>query len=696
MHEHEIRILIIDDEKSQQQVIQSYLSQYGYHTDLAASGPEALELCTTLIPDLILLDLIMPDMDGIETCKRLKQISTLSGTPIIVLTSKTDSQSIEHSFAAGANDFLNKPVNPLILKNRIEYAVHTSKLFKKLETREKQLLEVQKIAKLGTVSININTGNVEILCNYFDLLGLTSQKETMSFTDFIFHVHPDDETHVRFTIDNAIENMEGYMLEYRFLSRDGKEFIIYQQGEYITGLKDPDDEYLLGTFQDVTESRSIKESLDYSRTYDPLTDLSNKTFFETQIKHVLLHPPSDSLFAIIFIGIDHFSRVNDEYGHLGGDFILKELSNRLMTYEGRGHIVSRFGGDVFSMLVKNIHHINECNAIIEEILETIRIPLTMDNNEIHLTASIGASIFPLESEKESNLLIGAEAAMMMSREQGGDRYTYRTHKMNIETQKRLLLLKEIRVALENNHFSVFYQPQIDSQSMQIVAMESLVRWIHPDRGLIPPDDFISVAEDTGLIIPIGDYVLREACAQTNKWLSMGFELDVGVNISAKQFEADDFIEKIRNTLDETGLPAQHLEVEITESMAIKNYQPTIEKLNQLREMEVKTSMDDFGTGYSSLSQLQSLPLDTLKVDQAFVRCIEPDKNAKNSDGLANTAIANAIIAMSHSLGLRVIAEGVETLEQSQFLKSHDSEILQGYLFSKPVPAMEMDSLLLHQ
>jgi len=315
--------------------------------------------------------------------------------------------------------------------------------------------------------------------------------------------------------------------------------------------------------------------------------------------------------------------------------------------------------------------------------------LSIRHSEVHNTASIGASVFPLESEEEMHLLIGAEAAMMLSQENGGDRYTYRTNRMNIETQKRLQLLKEIRTAIDNGEFVVYYQPQIDANSMNIVGMEALVRWLHPEQGMVSPDDFIPVAEESGLIIPLGDFVLEQACYQTKKWHDMGFKLDIGVNISAQQFDAEDFVYKIEDTLKKTGLPLNSLEVEITESMAMKDYQKAVVKLHALRELGIKTSMDDFGTGYSSLSQLQTLPLDTLKVDQAFVKAIKLNEE-NNNKRYENSAIPYAIIAMSHSLGLKVIAEGVETVDQCRFLQQQNSEVLQGYLFSKPVPAAELN------
>ena len=697
MAEYLARILVVDDDEDQQAVLDSYLSAFGYRVCVVSSGQQAIEFCETLTPDLVLLDLSMPGMDGIETCRALKTIPAFEYVPIIILTGRNDTDSIRRSFEAQASDFLSKPVNTLLLEKRIEYAIYNSRAQKTLRDRENELYTAQKLARLGTIRINVADRSIELSTNWYDDIGLQSQDVKLTSSAFMNLVHPDDRDHVIYTLNNAIRNKQHFMLEYRLVSPGGENIIIYQQGEYIDQNNKPDEAYLIGSFQDVTDTRRAEERLDYSRFYDILTDLPNRTLFENQLKHLLLNPPEESLFAVVFIGLDHFSRVNDELGHRGGDLILKEIASRLLEYENKGNVICRFGGDVFTMLIKNIHHIDECSEIMEEVLELIRQPIAINGNEVYVTASLGVSIFPLESEDEKHLLIGAEAAMILSREHGGNRYTYRTHRMNLETQKRLKLLKEMRAALEVNEFAVFYQPQIDAVNMQIVGMEALVRWQHPHKGLVSPAEFIPIAEESGLIIPIGDYVLEEACRQTKKWLDMGYALDVGVNISAQQFDKDDFIEKIEQVLIRTGLPAEHLEIEITESMAMNDYQQTVEKLSLLRKMGIKTSMDDFGTGYSSLSQLQTLPLDTLKVDQAFIKCIKA-KSVSNSryQNYENSAIASAIILMSHSLGLRVIAEGVETLEQCQFLQENRSDVLQGYLFSKPIPADELELMLLGQ
>lgn len=688
------KILVVDDDPLLTDLLQLYLENHDYDIHIAYSGEEAIEKCMTFTPDLILLDVIMPGMDGIETCRRLKRLPALTITPIVMITGSKNEKAIHLSFDAGASDFLTKPVNKVLLNKRVEYCLRSCLQYKVLKSREKELYEAQKIARLGTFKLFTKDKSIQITTKSNNLLGFESNDINLSFSDFIKHVHPDDTEHVKFSIEHAIKNESHYLVEYRFIT-ESDEIIIYQQGEFIKDDSINNKSYLIGSFQDVTESRDIKDLLDYSRYYDRLTDLTNRSFFESQIRHTLRHPPQDALFAVVFIGIDNFSLVNDEMGHSGGDSILKEIANRLLHFEKRGFIISRFGGDVFSVLIQNIHHIEECSRLLQKFLTVIRTPIHYEADEIHLTASIGVSVFPLESDDTKNLLIGAEAAMMLSSENGGDCYTYRTYSMNVETQKKLFILKELRTAVINKDFSIYYQPQYDTNKMQIIGMEALVRWIHQDKGLISPLDFIPIAEESGLIIPIGDYVLEQSCKQTQIWRNSGFDISIAVNISALQFDDIGFISKIKQTLENTGLPANNLEIEITESMAMKDHIKTIDVLQQLRDMGVNTSIDDFGTGYSSLSKLQILPLDTLKVDQTFIKCIKLAQDGNNTS-YENTAIANAIISMSHSLGLKVVAEGVETKDQCEFLKKQKIEILQGFLFSKPVTTEVFEKMLFKQ
>ncbi len=684
-----ISILVVDDEKFHQLAIKALISKFGYNVKTVSSGTEAINICKSESPNLILLDINMPDINGIETCKQLHRQKNLLYTPIIMLTGKKDSNSIQESYKAGAADYLIKPVNETILKQRIEYALYSTDILQRLITNEEELLETQCIAHIGSFRLYPESEQIYISSNCDNFLGIIADDSKSSLESFKQHIHSDDRTHYTQTLETAFINKSDLTIEFRYIYND-QEYILLQQGHY--NENDIHKKHYKGTIQDVTHDRKIMDSLQYSRYYDQLTGLTNRAYFETKVQQILNKPPEDSLFMVAFIGIDNFSSINDELGHKGGDDVLVEIAKRLKEFENNKNIVSRFSGDIFCILIRELKHIDKCDNYLDNILDCIRQPLSIKNNNFYITASIGASVFPLESDNLNQLQIGAESAMMLASEHGGNQFIYRTRCMNIETRKRLNLLKDLRIAIKDKQFVVYYQAQVNAQTLKIIGMEALVRWIHPEHGLIPPDEFIPIAEDSGLIDDIDNYVLQSACKQNKKWIDMGHDLVISVNVSASQFNNDDFIPLLNCIINETKLPRNHLEIEVTESMAMKDHQNTIKILNNLRSAGISTSIDDFGTGYSSLSQLQLLPLDTLKVDQSFVKRIK--KNVKDkSTSYRNSEIANAVIAMSHSLGLKVIAEGVENMEQCEFLQNQNSELLQGYLFSKPLPASEFEKLL---
>ena len=694
MNDESNLILIVDDDESLTLIIKAYLESFGYNAMIVHSGRQAIHYCKSNTPDLILLDLVMPDMNGIQTCTHLKMIPSLKNVPVIMLTGNSDSKSIIDSFDAGAVDFLTKPINEVLLDNRISSALRTTKLNTTLINKQKELYRTQKIARTGTIRIDIDNTLIEISTSCYHDFGFDYISTIYTLDEFLSHIHTDDRKHVSATLQHSLKHREDHKLEYRFIAPDENEYHFTHHCEYIHNI-DTKDSYLFGSFKDVSESRMLENSLLEIRYLDTLTNLPNKTYFQNKLNSIIENPPTESLFAVLFIGLDNFTRVNDQYSHTGGDIVLQAIAERLKKIDLISSQVSRFSGDVFTVLLTNLKHIDECEKSINHILQTVNQPISYQDDVINITASIGASVFPLEGDSSEELLTGAEAAMILSRENGGNRFTYRTHDMNLATQRKLKLLNEIKFALQEDQFVVFYQPQVDASTMEIVGIEALVRWIHPEQGIIPPDEFIAAAEESGLIVELGRHVLNEACLQTKRWLDMGYQLTVGVNVSIKQFEEENFIDTVIDALKSTGLPPEALEIEITENISMRNHQHTIETLNSLRALNIKTSMDDFGTGFSSLSQLQTLPLDILKVDQAFVRCIVSEKSLDHAEKVYQScAIATAIIAMAHTLGLKVIAEGVETEEQCEFLKSQNSEMLQGYLFSSPVPADELEKLLL--
>jgi diguanylate cyclase (GGDEF)-like protein len=429
------------------------------------------------------------------------------------------------------------------------------------------------------------------------------------------------------------------------------------------------------------------DELNHLAYYDALTDLPNRVLFEDRLTQALVQAQRDrQTLGMMFLSLDRFKEVSDTLGYAEGYRLLQQLAARLMNCVHEGETVARFEGDEFALLARTggTEYMAE---IIYQINEALKLPFALDDHELFITVSIGISLYPDDGEDAPTLLKNAGAALHRAKEQGGNNYQFYTAGINAKALKRLTLESSLRRALERNEFEVYYQAQIDISTMQIVGMESLVRWQHPELGFMPPAEFVPLAEDTGLIVPISEWVLLIACAQCNTWHEDGLgPLSMAVNLSAHQFQQQSLPDVVARILRETGLSSQHLELELTESSIMKNTESAVKTLGELKEMGVKIAIDDFGTGYSSLGYLKRLPIDKLKIDQAFVRDVTTDPN--------DAALVMAIIALAHNLRLKVIAEGVETEEQLRFLHLLRCDEWQGYLHGAPLPAEAFKQLLL--
>jgi diguanylate cyclase (GGDEF)-like protein len=421
--------------------------------------------------------------------------------------------------------------------------------------------------------------------------------------------------------------------------------------------------------------------------HDALTDLPNRVLLYDRIGRQMAQTRRNQrVMALLFIDLDRFKNVNDSLGHQAGDRLLQAVARRLIGCVRDADTVARLGGDEFVVVLSEINSPEDAANVAQKVLEALSQPFRIADQDLHITPSVGICTFPRDGEDVETLMRNADIAMYHAKEMGRNNYQFFTAEMNATAHQRLALENDLRRALERSEFILHYQPQLDLKTGEIVGFEALVRWRHPDRGMVPPSQFIPVAEDTGLISRLGEWVLQQACAQAAEWQKAGYaHLQVAVNLSAQQFRREDIAETVARALEHTGLPAARLELEITESVMIQQPEQAVVKFGQLNAMDVQLSIDDFGTGYSSLSYLKRFPIDKLKIDQSFVRDISTDPD--------DAAIVTAIIAMAHSLGLEVIAEGVETAEQLAFLKVLGCDKAQGYYFSRPVPAQEFLNLL---
>jgi diguanylate cyclase (GGDEF)-like protein/PAS domain S-box-containing protein len=441
-------------------------------------------------------------------------------------------------------------------------------------------------------------------------------------------------------------------------------------------------------FHDVSDKRNLMRELAHQAQHDALTGLPNRLLFNELLNQALAQAKrKKSMLAVLFLDLDHFKLINDTMGHNMGDLLLKLCSKRLQKTLREGDTIARQGGDEFLILLPDIKQEEEAASITARILAIFHKPFVLDGSEVFMTTSVGISLYPNDGRDLETLVKQADSAMYYAKEQGRKNYQFFTPELNYRTQERLSLENSLRRALEREEFLLNYQPQVDFQTGNVVGMEALIRWNSSERGLVSPDAFIHVAEETGLIVPIGEWVLRKACAQNIAWQKQGYQpCRISVNISARQFQETNFIELLDQVLKDTKMDPQWLEIEITESIAMEKGETAVNLLHRIKELGVRISIDDFGTGFSSLSYLKRLPVDTLKIDQSFVRDIHTDENGE--------AVITTIILLAQSLRLRVIAEGVETQTQWSFLREKRCDEMQGYFFSRPLLAEEFEKTFL--
>ena len=542
-------ILIVDDNGPNLLLAKKIVEKAGFQATTATDGASALQLVNETAFDLILLDIMMPGIDGFDVCQQIKESRNPSrNTPIIFLTAVTTPESIVKGLELGAVDYITKPIIAEVLKARVKTHLELS--------RQRKLLEQQVIV-------------------------------------------------------------------------------------------------------------------------DELTGLLNRHGFIHDLKDRLnFHKRNNLSAALLFIDLDRFKNINDSLGHDAGDEVLQKVAGILKRTVRETDIVGRFGGDEFVIGLLDIKSPESAAKVSAKIISEISHPFVIHESEVFIGASIGITFFPNDAHLLGNLIKNGDNAMLQAKLAGKNCYAFYEKEMEVKAKRQLLLDSSLHHAVKNNEFVLLYQPQVESATGEIFGAEVLIRWQNPSEGLIPPGEFIPIAEKNGLIIPIGEFVLNEACRQTKRWHDLGLKkITISVNFSVKQFQQRNIVDIIKEAIESSGLDPQYLNVEITESLFMDNVQSTINKLQTLKDVRIGSSIDDFGTGYSSLSYLQRFPISHLKIDKAFVDTVVED-----------ATIAKAIINLGKSLNLKVIAEGVETVEQNEALVEMGCQLAQGYLFGKPMSA----------
>jgi diguanylate cyclase (GGDEF)-like protein/PAS domain S-box-containing protein len=690
-------ILIVDDESQNRKLLETLLRPEGYVTLTANNGEEALALVRLHLPDLILLDVMMPGMDGYEVAKLLKTDLTTLHIPIIMVTAQTDPGALLDGLNAGAEEFLTKPVNRAELWLRVRNLLRLKELRDLVEHQNRFLEEevVARTVKLQRFRTAMDaTGDgiflVDGAANSFVEVNATASK-MLGYSRYEFlglgSVPLEAATQIELErLRDAI--LGGSTIELstqaRIRRKDGRHLPVeIRRHTRIAG----DDAITVGVIRDVTEREEAHLRLYQMAHHDPLTGLPNRTlFYETLGKTIAQAKKKNWGVVVLYIDLDHFKTVNDTHGHAMGDVLLTQVGNRLLESVRLRDTVGRLGGDEFAVILIMEDRRKGSAAIARKIRDALAVPFTLGSYDVAVTASIGITSFPEDASEPELLIKYADTAMYQAKQKGRDTHCTFTPQMNVELLKQLSLEAALRKAIENEQFVIHYQPKVDMQSGRITGLEALLRWQRPGHGLVPPLYFISILEESGLIVQAGNWVISTVCRQIKKWSESPVgPRQVSVNVSGRQFVDHDLDGDVSRALLESGIDPSLLELELTESSLMQNTEATISTLLALKNRGVELSIDDFGTGYSSLAYLQRFPIDKVKIDIAFVRTITGE--------FAQSTIAQTIIQMAHSLNLKSIAEGVETAEQKEYLRHHGCDEMQGYFFSRPLPLKEVEELL---
>lgn len=510
----------------------------------------------------------------------------------------------------------------------------------------------------------------------------------LSFKDiYNKYIYQSDKSFAKKDLEDAINNNKIYKSEFRIIAKDGSIKWLLNRGKLLLNSESKAIK-MAGSITDISERKMNEKQVRQMAYFDVVTNLPNRHYFIQKYKEVLKsNSLSNKSSALIFLDLDEFKKINDTLGHDKGDYLLKEIAIRLKTSIPLNSIAGRFGGDEFLVLVPEFDNIKDLESICNNLLNMFKEPFILDGVFTYVTTSMGISVAPVDGEKSEVLLKNADTAMYRAKEQGKNQYCFFSYSMGKELVKKITIENNLRHALENREFELYYQPQVNLCNGKIEGMEALIRWNNKELGFVPPNDFIPIAEKTGLIVPIGNWVLETACKQNKIWLDKGLSYNsIAINVSCIQFIRHDFIDNVKDILTKENLPSNHLDIEITESLLMDSTEDNINKLKDLKSMGIKIALDDFGTGYSSLNYLRQLPINVLKIDKSFVQEI--------CDKAEQRLIIDVIINLSHRLGYKVIAEGVETKEQLILLKDMGCDIAQGYYFSKPISAEDMEYLLI--
>jgi len=697
-------VLLVDDDEVNLLLTSVALRERGFSVTEVDGGEKALQLLSSWLPDAVILDAMMPNLDGFETCRRLRALPGFESLPVLMLTGLDDDPSITRAYEVGATDFFVKSTQWSLLAGRLRHLLRSSRTRIELERSKSKLARAQDLARMGSFDWKKGDGGPHFSPEALRVLGL-GPTERIRFRSLLRMLPSGDRRALLSVLSDVIKNSSVLTTDVSLNLLDGRQRIVRVEAEpefnelgNLTGYT--------GILQDLTDRRMAEDKIRHLANFDTLTGLPNRRQMIWRTERALEHARRlNHQVALLLIDLDRFKIINDTLGHAAGDELLMEVSRRLRScvrhseqvMEGsveasgsRSHrtleAIARLGGDEFVALLPEVADEHDAERVAGRILDLMREPILIGGQECFVTASVGIAVYPRDGLSMADLLRNSDVAMHAVKAGGRNASSVYSPALAGRGREKLEMESALHKAIERNELVLHYQPKIDVRGARMVGVEALMRWQRGDV-LMPPGDFIPLAEETGLIIPMSEWVIREAARQARLWQdSFGFSDSIAVNLPNRLFERTDLDECIHDAVTSHGVPYHAIELEITETGLMKDLQNVIPTLHRLNDIGVSISIDDFGTGYSSLAYLTTLPISELKVDRSFVRDL----------GLTpqSTAVVTAIIALARSLGLRVVAEGVENLRQMEVLHRLGCGLMQGFLFSRPQPPDVVEAWLL--
>jgi diguanylate cyclase (GGDEF)-like protein/PAS domain S-box-containing protein len=697
-------ILIVDDNPVNLAVVVDHLEDHDYRVAVAQDGLEALQRAALITPDLILLDVMMPGIDGFETCRRLKANPATAAIPVIFMTALADIHHKVAAFAAGGVDYVSKPfqVEELLARVETHLALRASQLrlaaqnlALKEEIDARRAAEVRLQASELSYRRLFETANDGIVLVDFKSGEVTDANPAMA--TMIGQDRAGLVGHKLCELD-AFKNVPACQAVIAELS----ELVTVQRDDWVltTGTGGTVDVEMVSNLyqaegadivqcniRDITRRKEAEARIRYMALHDALTGLPNRILLEDRLSHdIALARRNKRRVAVLMLDLDHFKHINDSLGHYVGDQLLEAVAVRLRGCLREGDTAARLGGDECVISLPEVDHNADIEVVAGKILEVLSDSFPIENRDLHIGGSLGIAIYPNDGEDSGSLLRAADTAMYDAKQAGRGLFRFFTPELNEAAQRRHNLSNDAHLACSRGEFVLHYQPQVAVETGKITGLETLLRWNHPTEGLVSPALFIPLLEELGLMVEVGRWVLETACKQNARWQADGLPpVRIAVNLSAQQFYRGDIVGTVRRALADSGLDPQWLELELTESLTLDETEVTIRLMRELKALGIGLSLDDFGTGWSSLSYLRRFPLDRIKIDRSFMRDVTTHPNA--------AAIVHSILNLAQSLGLACIAEGVETTEQLDYLEDELCAEIQGFLFSRPLPAADLPALL---